>query len=297
MIPILIFSTHKGGEGKTTFTINFAEYFSKVKKLRTLAIDFDEQANLSGRFLKMVSDTTYKEGKAPPIHPDFNSEEHESWDGRSSIADIFFGQDIIPYPTAIEKLDIIPSHSGKINEIETIKRDEVQRKIYSMLRNFLYSPEVQSSYDVIVIDTPPSKGNLTRAAMKVATHLMIPARMEKFSMEGIYGMLQLWKAESYERDQSNPFELIGIVANQLRNIIIHRQFYESLNSSPVASKFTIPIKIHERSVYAEVIANENNPKSIFDLPASNQARQEFEGLCEYVFFKMFKTQHHQVETA
>lgn len=287
MIPIIINSTNKGGEGKTTFSINFAEYFSKVKNLRTLVIDMDEQANLSGRFLTMDLDQAYQEGKRPPIHPDFDAKETPTWDGRSSISDIFFGQDIIPYPTAIPTLDVIPSFSSKVNEIETVKRSEAHEKIYSMLRNFLRMPELQDAYDIIVIDTPPSKGNLTRAAMKAATHMIIPAQMEKFSMEGIYGMLQLWKTESYERQPNDPLELVGIVANQFRNVKLHKAFYESLKANKLISKYTFPIKIHERTVYSEVIANELKPKSIFDLPMSNKARQEFESLCSLIYQKVF----------
>jgi len=295
MKPILVIATNKGGEGKTTFSVNFAEYFSKVKKLKALVIDLDEQANLSSRFLQMDIDSGYKEGKMPPIHPEYDPNEDEGWSGISSIADIFYGEDIVPYPTAIEGLEIIPSLSSKLNEVEKFKKDEANDKIHSMFRKFVRMPALHDAYDIIIIDTPPSKGNLTRAAIKVATHMLVPAQMEKFSMEGIYGMLQLWKAESYERDPNDPLELVGIVANQYRNVKLHKSFYESLKANKLVSKYTLPGKIHERTVYSEVIANEVNPKSIFDLPDSTKAKQEFLELCKIIYHKIFAKSDTQVE--
>ncbi len=59
-----------------------------------------------------------------------------------------------------------------------------------------------------------SKGPLTIAAIKAASHVVIPAQMEQFSIEGIYGMLQLWKQESYSRPTERPINLIGILPNQ-----------------------------------------------------------------------------------
>jgi chromosome partitioning protein len=199
MTKIIVNATHKGGEGKTTNSIMLAEYSALIKGLKTLIIDMDPQANLSGRYIPMEYDPAYRGGKIPAIHPDFEAEVDSEWDGRSSIANIFYGEEVIPYPTAIPNLELLPAYSHKLQEAEAVTKNEVLEKVHLQLKRFLELPDVRNSYDVIIIDTPPSKGPLTIAAIKAASHIVIPAQMEQFSIEGIYGMLQLWKQESYYR--------------------------------------------------------------------------------------------------
>ena len=140
-----------------------------------------------------------KADKIPALHPDYEPDIDKEWDGRSSIANIFYGEEVIPYPTAIPNLELLPAHSIKLQEAEAVTKNEVLEKVHLQLKRFLDIKEVRNNYDVIIIDTPPSKGPLTIAAIKAASHIVIPAQMEQFSIEGIYGMLQLWKQESYCR--------------------------------------------------------------------------------------------------
>ena len=196
MTKVIVNATHKGGEGKTTNSIVLAEYIALISNLRVLSIDLDPQANFSGRYIKMNYDPSYEGGKIPPLHPDYEPDVDLDWDGRSGIANIFYGEEVIPYPTVIPNLDLAPAHSIKLQEAEAVTKNDVKEKVHLQLKRFIEQPEVQASYDVIIIDTPPSKGPLTISAIKAATHLVIPAQMEQFSIEGIYGMLQLWKQET-----------------------------------------------------------------------------------------------------
>jgi chromosome partitioning protein len=111
MTKIIVNATHKGGEGKTTNSIMLAEYSALIQGLKTLIIDMDPQANLSGRYISMEYDPAYKGGKVPALHPDFEQGLDHEWDGRSSIANIFYGEEVIPYPTAIANLELLPAHS------------------------------------------------------------------------------------------------------------------------------------------------------------------------------------------
>ena len=56
MAQVIVNATHKGGEGKTTITINLAEFFTIIKQLKVLVVDFDPQANLSSRYIEMEYD-------------------------------------------------------------------------------------------------------------------------------------------------------------------------------------------------------------------------------------------------
>jgi chromosome partitioning protein len=279
---IVVNATHKGGEGKTTNSIMLAEYSALIQKNRTLIVDLDPQANFSGRYIKMEYDPAYKGGKIPPLHPDYEPDKDHDWNGRSGIANIFYGEEAIPYPTSLPNLELLPAHSFKLQEAESVTKNEVLEKVHLQLKRFLELTEVQQSYDVIIIDTPPSKGPLTIAAIKAASHLVIPAQMEQFSIEGIYGMLQLWKQESYSRPKKEQLMLIGILPNQLRDVKIHKEFLYDLKSKENTSKFLLPMTIKKRTIYTEILTEEANPKSIFELPEGNVARKEYETACQYI---------------
>lgn len=288
MAKIIVNATHKGGEGKTTNSIMLAEYVALVKGLKTLIIDMDPQANFSGRYIRMDYDPAQKSGKIPALHPDYEPDIDKDWDGRSSIANIFYGEEVIPYPTAIPNLELLPAHSIKLQEAEAITKNEVLEKVHLQLKRFLELAEIQSAYDVIIIDTPPSKGPLTIAAIKAASHVVIPAQMEQFSIEGIYGMLQLWKQESYARPQTNPIDLVGILPNQVRDIKLHKQFLQNLFQMKNVGDYMIPHSIKKRAIYTEILVEDADPKSIFELPKNNVARMEYESACQYIMERVMK---------
>jgi chromosome partitioning protein len=282
MAKVVVNATHKGGEGKTTNSIMLAEYAAMIKGLKTLIIDMDPQANFSGRYIKMEYDPAYKGGKIPALHPDYEPLVDKDWDGRSSIANIFYGEEVVPYPTSIPNLELLPAHSIKLQEAEAVTKNEVVEKVHVQLKRFLELEDVFNNYDLVVIDTPPSKGPLTIAAIKAASHVVIPAQMEQFSIEGVYGMLQLWKQESYYRTRENPIDLVGILPNQVRDIKLHKQFLSGLRSMKGIADYMMPHVIKKRAIFTEILVEDANPKSIFDLPKSNVARQEYEEACHYI---------------
>ena len=162
---IIVNATNKGGEGKTTTSIILAEYVSLIMGKNVLGIDMDPQANFSSRYIMMERDPAYKGGKIPSVHPDYEPEKDLDWDGRSSIANIFYGEEVIPYPTDIPNMELLPAHSNKLQEAEAITKHEVLEKVHLQLKRFLDLPDVKEEYEVIIIDTPPSKGPLTIAAI------------------------------------------------------------------------------------------------------------------------------------
>ncbi len=276
---------NKGGVGKTTVTKMICEFFSTICNKSTLVIDMDHQCNLSNRFLKMEIDTNEEEGKLPPIHPDYDGEDflYPGWKGRSSIADIFFGRPILPYPTYLEKLDILPAHTGTLLAAEHVRKEDVAEKIHNQLSKFLSLPDVQEAYDVIVIDTPPSKGPLTTSVIRAATHVVIPSIMEPQPIEGIYGMLQLWKQEQLRRPIDKPINLVGILPNMFNSrSSLHKGLLEALSNNPQISQYVIPGRIGRRVAFAEVDAEDAQPSSIFDLPDNNLAKQEALVFCNYL---------------
>lgn len=284
---IIAVVNNKGGVGKTTVSKLISEYFSYIKGERTLAIDIDPQANFSNRFLKMEIDPYQSEGKIPPIHPSYEHDNPEDadWDGRSSIAGIFFGELVYPYPTYLDKLEVVASHSAKLLLAEAVTRDEIIQKVYNQLATFLSLDEVKENYDKIIIDTPPSKGPLTISVVRAATDLIIPSILEPQPIEGIYGMIHLWKSESLRRTADNPLNLIGVLPNSfVKRGNIHQQLLEDLKQQ--MPEYVLDSMISRRLVYSEVDADGAVPPSIFDYPNSNPAKQEVLGACQEIEKRM-----------
>lgn len=288
-MKIIAFVNNKGGVGKTTCSRTMAEYLSKVKKIPTLAIDFDPQCNFSHQYLRMEIDPAAPEGLMPPIHPDFTPDdpEDEGWDGRSSIAEIFYGQGVIPYPTYIEKLDLAPGHAERLLAAESVRKTEVVDKVHKQLANFLNSPDVQAAYEAVVIDTAPSKGPLTVSVIKAATHIIIPSVMEEQPVQGIYGMLQLWMQESLVREKERPLKLIGILPNMFKQTRLHKDILVSLQENESLGKYVMPVKLSQRIVFAEIDSEDAMPHSIFDFQENHLAKQEAVEVCDYISERIF----------
>lgn len=288
-MEIIAFLNNKGGVGKTTCSKLMAEYLSTVKNIPTLGIDFDPQCNFSHQYLSMEIDPAAPEGLMPPIHPDYNQDDldDEDWDGRSSIAEIFYGQGVVPYPTYVENLDLAPGHAERLLAAESVRRSEVVEKVHKQLLNFLNSPDVQATYKAVVIDTAPSKGPLTVSVIKAATHIVIPSVMEEQPVQGIYGMLQLWMQESLVRDKNKPLTLVGVLPNMFKQTRLHKDILKSLEDNSSIGKYILPVKLSQRIVFAEIDAEDANPRSIFNFPDQHIAKSEALEVCEFIAGRIF----------
>jgi chromosome partitioning protein len=295
MTKIIAAVNNKGGVGKTYTTEVLGEYLSIYLKKRVLGIDFDSQGNYSATYLKMEDDPAAPGGFMPPIHPDYdpNDPYFKDAEGRSSIADIFYEEGrhgVLPYPTYIENLDILPAYASKLLGAEQVRRNEVVEKVHKQLGLFLADPAVREAYDVILIDTAPSKGPLTVSVVKAATHIFIPTLMEDKAVRGIYGMLQLWKQEFFRRGPENPLELLGILPNMFEKINVHRNLLASFRQNEALSKYVMPVELGKRTIVKEAGMEGSTHRSIFDLPDSNIAKQEALNFCQYVAERVFKNE-------
>lgn len=292
-MKVLVSATNKGGEGKTTVSLMFSEYAAIQLGKRVLCIDLDSQANLSERYVPMVYDQATKDatGKMPSRHPDYNPDEDVDWDGFSSIGDIFLGQGVVPYPTAYKNIEILPAHASKLELVENVTKREAEEKVHDRLKEFLKDEDVRKSYDLVVIDTPPSKKALTVAAFKAATHVVMPARMEDFSIQGLLSMLQFWKQEKYAREGNGntvePIQLVGILANQYRATSLHMGYYDSLKKHEQINKYLLPYKIPLWTRFSEILSDEANPKSIFELSDQSKERKVLSEIFDDIATRIF----------
>ena len=176
---ICVFVNQKGGVGKTTSAINIGAYLAEAGK-KVLLVDFDAQANLtSGIGVKQPKPGIYEllSGTAAP--------------------------DQVIRKTTITNLDVIPASidlSGAA--VELIDQKE---------RNFFLKKALipfREKYDYILIDCPPSLGQLTMNGLAAADSVLIPMQCEYFAMEGLKQLLQT--ANRIQKGLNPPLKIGGI---------------------------------------------------------------------------------------
>ncbi len=159
---IIACTNQKGGVGKTTTVVNLASYLARSGR-RVLVVDLDPQGNAtSGLGLAGVPVDR-------SIHP--------------VLVDGGAAQDRV-VPTAIEGLSVIPSSRDLAGaEVELVPIPGRERRLARALR------PLTTSYDVILLDCPPSLGLLTVNALTAADSVLIPIQCEYYALEGLGQLL------------------------------------------------------------------------------------------------------------
>ena len=174
-------ANQKGGVAKTTTVLTLAAALAE-RGLAVLACDLDPQAGLT---FSLGYDP---EECAPTIH--------EVVTGDATLAET-----ILQHP----ETDLVPSSielaGGEVALLARSGREYLLRSELSA---------VVASYDIVLIDCPPSLGMLTLNALTAAHRLLIPVQCETLSHRGV---AQLLATVSDVRRLTNPeLEVTGTVA-------------------------------------------------------------------------------------
>ena len=158
-------ANQKGGVGKTTTSINLAAGLAYLNK-RILLVDFDPQGNAT-------QGLGYRVGLGDP-----------------TVYDAILNDDvnISECIRTLQKppLDILPSNINLAGADLQLAKIEEGRESY--LKNAL--ADIESRYDYIIIDCPPSLGLLNTNALTAADSVLIPVQSEYYALEGITQLLQ-----------------------------------------------------------------------------------------------------------
>jgi chromosome partitioning protein len=177
MTKVVVFANQKGGVGKTTSTVNLGAYIAQRRK-RVLMIDFDPQSNLSSS----VGADTSREGI------------YEIMTGTTKFSSAIQN-------TSVENLDVVPASINLTGAtVELVEHEEREFFLKRALER------LDSNYDFVFVDCPPSLGILTLNGLVAAASVLIPLQCEYFALEGLTLLL---KTISRVQKRLNPDLQIG----------------------------------------------------------------------------------------
>lgn len=173
---ILTIAIQKGGTGKTTTAAAIAQaavYHGK----NVLAIDLDPQGQLG---FTLAADTS-KPGSYDLINGTAAVE---------LVQHITDGLDVIP---ANWDLSTITSYRGSARRLQTALEP------------------IKKEYDLIIIDTPPTAGELQYNALQAADKLIIPLQADIYNLQSLY---QITDAARQIQASNKGLEIAGVVLTQ-----------------------------------------------------------------------------------
>jgi chromosome partitioning protein len=179
---VVALANQKGGVGKSTTAINLSAAIS-LQGLRCLLIDLDPQGNATsglgldrGSISTSIYDVLLKE---VPLEDAIEA---------SSVKNFFLVPATIDLAGA--EIELVPAFARE-----------------GRLRNAI--ADVVGSFDVVMIDCPPSLGLLTVNALTAAGEVLIPIQCEYYALEGLTQLLS--NVERIKRSLNPSLRVEGVV--------------------------------------------------------------------------------------
>jgi chromosome partitioning protein len=245
MRTVIAVSNQKGGVAKTTTCVSLGAALVE-RGLEVLAVDLDPQANLSLSLGIKVN--TLRRGVADVLLGNLNAVS-------------------VSRETSIAGLDVLPANP----EMQLVEKFLTVRQNYEYaLRDALAATQ---TYDVVLIDCPPSVGAVPYAALTAANMLLIPAQCEFFSTHGLSEVLDL---VSRVRARTNPHLSYRLLVTMFdRRNRVHRSILEQLRGAFAAAVLDTTIEVDPKLRESQVFG-----QPITSYAPNSRAAQQYRALAE-----------------
>ena len=243
----MIFYNQKGGVGKTTAAVNLGSALSVLNK-KVLLIDFDAQCNLTGA----VSGDSKKKNIYDVIV------------GNSSAIEAV-------QSTIFENLYLIPGSLDVAGlAIELVEQNNREYYLKTVLS------DLDSEFDYILLDCPPSLGLETMNALAWADSVIIPLQCEYLAMEGLNLIMRT--INNVRKSLNHDLKILGILFTMYsKRAILNQQVVEDISEffSDLVFRTIIP-----RSIRISEAPSHGLPINYYD--KSNAGTKAFAELAKEV---------------
>ena len=243
----VIFYNQKGGVGKTTSAVNLGSALAAMD-YKVLLIDFDAQCNLTGA----VSGNLRK----------------------ANIYQVIVGQ--VPAASAVQStifrnLYLIPGSLDVAGlSIELVNENNREYFLKTALE------PLDSDYDYILLDCPPSLGLETMNALAWAEYVVIPLQCEYLAMEGLNLIMRT--INNVRKSLNHDLKILGILFTMYsKRAILNQQVVEDISEffSDLVFRTIIP-----RSIRISEAPSHGLPINYYD--KSNAGTKAFAELAKEV---------------
>lgn len=225
---------NKGGSGKTTFTVSVAAALAAVG-CKVLVVDADQQRNAT-----ILLD---------PVDTDFTIYDVVAARTAGSALDAAYQTAWSSVPEVAERggrLDVLPG-DGQFTEQHMV--DHGIESLATALEG------ATDSYDVVLVDCPPSTGLIVQAGLVASSHAVIVSQPQHLSILGLsqsVALLEQFNATAQNRGWDEVV-LSGVVINQYdARRTEHREALAEVQAAFGTSCWTPPIP--ERAVVQKAAA-------------------------------------------
>lgn len=281
-MKIIAIYHNKGGVGKTTISVNLAASFALQGK-NVLLIDMDAQANTT----LATGLITFQFEEDDTIRNHYVYHLLESGE-TGLISDIV--QTSCNFNTP--EVHVIPSHINLIDHQDRLNKIAVSRsRLPAKLER------VKDVYDIVIIDTPPSRDLYAEIPLISADYLIIPSDLKPFANQGLNNVKQFVHQVNEYREVigRDPLELLGVLPSKISTNAQFLKYTFPRQKSVVPERYDLPLMesiIFERAPLSNCLNHTRIEKGM-DVPAPQsifkycehhstasvrQAAQDFEDL-------------------
>lgn len=270
---------NKGGVGKTTTVVNLAAAFSKIGK-KVLVIDLDSQANTTfAAGLMKFRDELDDDLKKSYVYHIIRER------NKYSISEVARESKFCE-----PEFDVIPSHIDlMVHEFELKEIEPAKNRLLSKLQ------QVKDTYDIVLIDTPPSLNLYARIALIAANYLIIPSDLKPFANEGLINVRDFVDDINEYREGlgKKSLQVLGVLPSKVSTSPRFVQHTLPKMEEIVENRYGYPLlksRIFERRDISAAIENTvqigdldiPNPRSVLDYKPDSKSAGEFEALVQEI---------------
>jgi chromosome partitioning protein len=205
---IVAFTSQKGGTGKTTSCLSIAGYLAKRGK-RVLVIDMDPHASATSG-----------------LGIDSTQQSYTIYDVLLNPTGLYEGVPITDtiLETSVKNLYLVPSEFNLC--VIDFALQEIEDR-HSLLTGAIQP--IQTSFDYILLDLPPTHGLLTLNGLYCAHRVIVPVDPSIYSLESLDNLKLV--LDDVQRIRKSAFKKITVILTRYMRQGFFSRLYKSKNSS------------------------------------------------------------------